>query len=800
MGLRLRVHGSVQGIGFRPWVARLAHDLGLDGAVANAADGVWIDAFGDNEALDRFRVLLEAPPLAGAHVESIAVTDLDPADAPAGFTIEASRIHGDDAGRDLEVNVAPDLPMCAECTAELRDPKSRRAGYPFISCTHCGPRYTLVREHPWDRARTTMTPFELCAACAEEFGDPVDRRFHAEATACPDCGPTLRCSAPALAESFSGDAALPHAVSVLSEGGHVAVLGLGGFHLACDASNDAAVARMRARKQRPGKPFAVMVRTIAEAEKLAVIDEAARALLLSRSHPIVLLRRRDDASLAPSLAPESPMLGIMLAYTPLHALLLQAFAGPLVMTSANRSGEPIPYRAERAEVELEGLADAVLTHDRQIEAPCDDSVAVSTSRGPIWLRRSRGHVPRPLRLQTPMRHDVLACGGQWNNTVCIGRGDRAWPSAHVGDLESPGSVERLEETVERWLRWLGVTPDVVAHDLHPGYESTRFARAWPGARLIGVQHHHAHMAAVLGEHGVEGPALGLVWDGTGAGLDGHAWGGELLVGDARSVRRMATFRPIALAGHERAIREPWRLALALLEDAFEGAAPLGDLALFDDVPQTIRTNVAALLARDGLCSSAHGVGRYFDAVGALLLRAPVSSYQGELAQALCFAAAGRPASAYAFAIDRSTTPWQIDLRPAVRALVHDLVGGVGVPEIADRFHATLVAAGAAGVEATLSDLSDSSTLGLRPRVALAGGCFANPHLLEGFERRLGDACDVLRAVQLPPGDGGLAFGQMLVADAVATSESDRDENVDVGPNDGSVGRDADPAAVAGEED
>ncbi len=772
MGLRLRLSGSVQGVGFRPWVARAALDLGLRGAVVNAADGVWIDAFGGNEALCRFEALLEDPPLAGAQVESIDRIPLSDTDAPRGFTIEASRLHGGHQQGDLQVDVAPDLPICAECMAELDDPRSRRARYPFISCAHCGPRYTLVRALPWDRERTAMGEFDLCPACAEEFHDPGDRRFHAEATACPACGPALSFTAPDLPHRQGGDAALEHALDALHAGRHVAVLGIGGFHLACDASNDASVKHMRARKQRPVKPFAVMVRTLAEAEKLALIDGDARSLLASESHPIALLRRRDDAGLAASLAPGSPMLGIMLAYTPLHALLLRGFGGPLVMTSANRSGEPIPYRADRAGADLAGLADGVLTHDRAIEAPCDDSVAACAPSGPIWMRRSRGHVPRPIRLRRPLEHSVLACGGQWSNTVCVGRGDRVWPSAHVGDIESPASVERLEETVERWLQWLGVEPEVVAHDLHPGYESTRFARAWQGARVIGVQHHHAHMAAVLGEHGFGAPALGLVWDGTGAGLDGAAWGGELLLGDARSVRRLATFRPIALAGGEQAIREPWRLALALLGDAFDGAAPLDSLPLFDVVPRTQRAHVAMLLSRDGLCAAAHGVGRYFDAIGSLLLSRPLATHQGELAQALCFTAAGRDEPPYAFALDTTTTPWQIDLRPAVRELVDDVLSGVRPSRVADRFHATLVAAGAASVEAALPAFVELIPQGssTRPGFALAGGCFQNPLLLSSLERRLGDSFEVMRAMQLPPGDGGLAFGQLLVADAVATNE------------------------------
>ena len=774
MGLRLRLHGSVQGVGFRPWVSRLARDLDLRGSVANAVDGVWIDAFGTDESLDRLRRELAAPALVGARVESIDVTPLPDTEAPCVFTIEESRSAGRLDRGERQVDVAPDLPVCDACLAEIDDPASRRAGYAFTSCVHCGPRYTLVRELPWQRARTTMAAFALCDACRAEFDTPSDRRHHAEATACPACGPTLSLAVPGSDHVLEGDAALDAALDVLRAGGHVAVLGVGGFHLACDARDERAVRRLRARKQRARKPFAVMVRTLAEVEKLAWVDDAERALLRSEARPIVLMRRREDAGLAPSLAPGLPMLGAMLAYTPLHAMLLRRFGGQLVMTSANRSGEPIPYRAEQAEADLADLCDAILAHDRAVEAPCDDSVVSSSECGPIWLRRSRGHVPRPIRLAHPVRQSVLALGGQWNDTICVGKGGHVWPSAHIGDLESPASVDRLDETTRRWLRWLDIEPEIVAHDLHPAYESTRMATAWRGARVIGVQHHHAHMAAVLGEHGVEGPALGLVWDGTGAGLDGSAWGGELFCGDAAAVRRVATFRPIALAGGEQAIREPWRLALALLDDAFDGRPPVDALALFDTVPRDRRQAVEAMLSRDGLCARAHGVGRYFDAIGALVLCTPRVSHQGELAQALCFAADRRPAPPYAFEIDRSGPVWQIDLRAAVRALADDVASGVAPGEVADRFHATLVAAGALALESALPLLREAQAdgAGSRPRAVLAGGCFQSPLLVEGFEQHLARTFDVLRASALPPGDGGLAFGQVIVADAIARRQED----------------------------
>jgi hydrogenase maturation protein HypF len=766
-GLRLLVRGSVQGVGFRPWLWRQARALGLAGTVRNVPGGVLIEAFGAADGLAALAVRLQRPTLAGAIVEALESETIPvPEAAPCGFEIvDSSSVRGEAAALPL----VPDRPTCVACLQELADRSSRRYRYPFIACAACGPRYTMSRGLPYDRDRTAMADFPPCAACAAEYHDPADRRFHAEATACPACGPSLRLLSPGGEVLARQDEALIRAVERLRSGGLVAIQGIGGFHLACDASDERAVRLVRERKRRPGKPLAVMLRTPAEAEKHALVSAEERALLVSDARPIVLLRRRDDSSLAPSLAPGSPMVGLLLAYAPLHELLLEGFGGPLVMTSANRSGEPIPHRLAASPGSLGGLSDALLAHDREIVTPCDDSVALQAPTGPVLLRRSRGYVPRPIRLARPLRGTLLACGGHWSNTVCVARGEHAWLSAHVGDLDSPESVERFERTVERWLGWLGVAPERVGHDLHPGYESTRFARTRWADRALGVQHHHAHLAAVLGEHGVEGPALGLVWDGTGYGEDGSAWGGELLFGDAASVRRLATFRPLILAGGERAIREPWRLALALLEDAFEGSPPLEALALFRRVDASACEQIRALLASQGqeLWPRAHGVGRYFDAVGALLLARPAIAFQGELAQAVNFLCSREGTVAYPFQLERRAEPWQLDLRPAIRRLVEDLTGGVTPEEIAARFHRTLVVAGAALVREGIVEIGGDVP------VALAGGCFQNPILLAGLERELGTALEpepggdarVLRPVQLPSGDGGLAFGQALVVDA-----------------------------------
>lgn len=773
-GVVLEIRGSVQGVGFRPFVWRVARDLGLRGSVRNVGAGVCVEAFGPPDALSALRDRLRQPPLAGAAVESIGSRSAE-GSAPEGFSIAPSREDG-----DSRIALAPDLPTCGPCLAELFDPGSRRHRYPFVSCAECGPRYTLVRAHPYDRERTSMDRFPLCAACESEYSDPGDRRFHAEATACPDCGPCLSCLDPGGDVVARAEEALAAAVRSLRAGRIVGVHGIGGFHLACDARDERAVSRLRERKRRPGKPLAVMVRTCGEAAKLALVGAEDEALLRSQVRPIVALRRRPDAGLAPSVSPHSPMVGLFLAYSPLHTLLLHDFGGPLVMTSANRSGEPIAYRRSDARDGLAHLADRVLVHDRDIVSACDDPVAVRAGSGPIVIRRARGSVPRPVRLPQPVAAPVLACGGQWSNTVCIAEGDRAWLSAHIGDLGSPEMERRLAATVEHWLGWLGVEPERVAHDLHPGYDSTRYAGTWTSARRVGVQHHHAHMAAVMAEHGLGGPALALSWDGTGYGTDGAAWGSELLWGDRRAVERWATFRPVPLAGGERAIREPWRLALALLDDAFDGDPPLGDLALFRAIDDARIERVRALLANPALSPPAHGAGRYFDALGALLLVRPIATFQGELAQGVDFAAAGRGGLAYAFDVDRSARPWQIDLRPAVRQWTAELRAGAATPAVADRFHATLVAAGERVVREALSQLRHGELARGEKRekrerggkgekeatVILCGGCFQNPLLVDGLERRLGALAGVGRVVRprsVPPGDGGLALGQAWVA-------------------------------------
>jgi hydrogenase maturation protein HypF len=640
---------------------------------------------------------------------------------------------------------------------ETFDPTERRLGYAFTSCARCGPRFSVARALPFDRDSTSMDVFPLCPACLEEYESPEDRRFHAQTTCCPACGPLLSLCG---ADGSPIDARDPLAETGrrLRAGEIVAIKGIGGFHLACDATSPEAVSRLRGRKRREARPFAVMVRDLAAAQKLARLDARDAALLASLERPIVLAHAQVGSGLAESVAPDTPLLGLLLPYTPLHALLLEAAGRPLVMTSGNRASEPIATQDAEAVTRLAGLADAFLLHDRFIQTRCDDSVARVVAGAPLLLRRSRGFVPRPIRLARPVTRPLLGCGAQLKNTFCLAVDDLAYLGPHVGDLESLESLDAYEEAVAHFERLLGIAPQAVAHDLHPDFASTRHALARGLPTRFGVQHHHAHVASVLAERGEPGPVLALVWDGVGYGSDGGAWGGELLGADAMDFERLATLRPLRLAGGDRAVREVWRLALAALLDAFDGAPPLDDLRLFRGLDPSRVAGVRRLLETGVQAPPAHGVGRLFDAVGALGLERTQSDYEGHVASAWEGAADPAPASVYPFRIDSGRDPVELDVRAMLRAVTHELVAGVSPALVSARFHETLAEAGAALIE-TIAE-----RVGQRP-VVLAGGCFQNARLTETLLARLAGRFEVWLPRAVPPGDGGIALGQVWVADA-----------------------------------
>jgi hydrogenase maturation protein HypF len=701
---RFRVKGVVQGVGFRPFVYGLARKQGLGGFVLNDGEGVVIEAEGDPTALDGFAASLrdEAPDL--ARVEALSVEPLT-ASGQGEFEIVPSSATGSSA------LIPPDVATCDECLRELFDPVDRRYRYPFVNCTRCGPRFTIVRSVPYDRANTTMAGFPMCADCRREYEDPADRRFHAEPTCCHVCGPQL--SLP-----------VEDAVVLLREGAILAVKGLGGYHLACDARNEPAVARLRACKVREDKPFAVLS---AEPEGLARISPEELALLRSRARPVVLVRRRDDAPVAPSVAPSTPWLGLMLPYTPLHHLLADGFPGPLVLTSGNLSDEPIAFDDDEARARLGRVADDFLAHDRPIYRRCEDTVV----RAALPIRRSRGHAPEALPLPVAAERPLVAAGAELKSTFCVARGAEAFLSPHLGDLTSPAAYRAFVTDLELYLEMLGVESEVVAYDLHPEYLATKWALE-QDAELVGVQHHHAHAAACLAEHGEEGPALSLVFDGTGYGTDGTLWGGELLLCDLASFDRLANLEPVPLPGGEAAIREPWRIAAAHLERAglpvrWEGWGQVRE-SLKLEPPRS------------------SGMGRLFDAVAAILGVRDTVSYEGQAAVELGYLAGEVPAKPYAWRFGETTE--------LVADCYSELERGRPREEIAARFHETV----AAGAAQACAEAGEPST------VVLSGGTFQNLRLLESTKRRLEAlGFHVLSHRLVPPNDGGISYGQAAVA-------------------------------------
>ncbi|WP_215776351.1 carbamoyltransferase HypF [Paludibacterium sp. B53371] len=751
---RLVVRGVVQGVGFRPFVFRLAHELGLSGWVRNDTEGVTLEAQGSPASLAELAVRLQRdkPPM--ARIDKIAVNAL-PLQDERDFVIRLN--HGDSPARMAQIG--PDSTVCPACLAELFDPDNRRYRYPFINCTDCGPRYTLVRHLPYERAGTSMAAFPLCARCQQEYEDPLHRRFHAEPNACPDCGPNLRLLDP-QGQPLAGDP-LATTLAWLQQGKIVAIKGLGGFHLACDARQPDAVARLRLRKQREEKPLALMVANTASLDAWVDWQPGDQALLEQSARPIVLLRKRTAADLAlPGIAPGLAWLGAMLPYTPLHYLLFHEAAGrpdgtdwlsqaqplTLVMTSANAHGEPLVIDNQAALTQLAGLADAVLLHDRDIVTRCDDSVLRQQQGQSQFLRRARGYTPLgiPLARVGPA---VLAMGGFYKNALCLTRQDQAFLSQHIGDLDRVAVCLAQEAAVGHLLHLLQITPQAVAHDLHPDLHGSRLgqqlAQQWQ-VPAVAVQHHHAHIAAVLAEHGVDRPVLGLALDGVGLGSDGQAWGGELLKVDGAAFERLGHLRPIALPGGDRAAREPWRMAAAAL--AMLGR---GDEIATRFAGQTGASQLAQWLARPGLQTTS--MGRWFDAAAGLLGVQPVMRFEGQAAMLLeGLAERHGPVTAPGalYVLDD-----HLDLLPLLARLADEPDAGQG----AALFHTVLVDALADWVAL------HAERQGLH-LVACGGGCMLNALLSRGLQHALkARGIRMLSAGAVPPGDGGLALGQAWVA-------------------------------------
>ncbi len=766
------VRGIVQGVGFRPFVFGLAERLGLAGEVRNDPLGVEIDVEGSADAVERFVrwVETEAPPL--AVIQEVAVEVAEPRGR------DAFRIVKSVSGAARRTLVSPDVATCEECLSEMRDPADRRFRYPFLNCTNCGPRFTIVEDIPYDRANTSMRSFPMCEPCRSEYEDPRDRRFHAQPTACPNCGPALAWVAPGE-DRARGEAALRRAVAWLSRGRIVSVKGLGGYHLACDATAEDAVARLRRRKHRKAKPLAVMVADVEAARALGEVEPAAEAALTSIRRPIVLLPKGAGSSLAPSVAPDVPTVGVMLSYTPLHALLMEAFGGPLVMTSGNLTDEPMAYEDGEALERLGGIADAFLTHDRPIVMRCDDSVVRWTRRRPLMIRRARGYAPQPVFLSPPAGTPVLAVGAHQKNAICLAREGHAFVSHHLGDLDTPEAVAALEEAVSHYQRLFEIEPEVVACDLHPDYRSSRLAEEIArsrGAPLVRVQHHHAHAMSVAAEHGLDEPFLGVSLDGTGLGTDGTIWGFEFLEVDGGRMRRLGRLEPVPMPGGEAAVKSPWRMACAWLTAAY-GELPdlrLGFLQRLDRDAWTVLERAVEQGVNAPLCSSA---GRLFDAVATIAGLRDEAEYEGQPAIELEGEAArvldpvdgplpepwpfevadARLEDREGYELEPARDGFEIRFTPAIRAIAGALADGGEVPTVAARFHATVVAAIVAGVERA----RERTGLGT---VALSGGTFQNAIVLErSIDALIRTGFEVHINERVSPNDGGIALGQAAVA-------------------------------------
>jgi hydrogenase maturation protein HypF len=749
----ITVEGIVQGVGFRPFVYGLAVKNGLAGFVLNDSGGVTIELEGEPPALESFLTYLREQPPPLARIENVDCRTI-PLKGEAAFNIVSSQ-----GEEEHKVLISPDTPTCDACLTELFDPSDRRYRYPFINCTNCGPRFTIIKDVPYDRERTTMGDFEMCRDCAREFHEATDRRFHAQPNACPQCGPRVRLLDGRGHEIPDGDP-ISHGARLLRQAALLAVKGLGGYHLACNALEQDAVGRLRARKHREEKPFALMARDLRMVKQLCLVSDEDEALLCSCARPIVLLRKRANIQLAEAVAPGQRQLGMMLPYTPLHHLLLADADVPLVMTSGNLSEEPIAYKDDDALRRLGKIAEYFLVHDREIHMRCDDSVARTVGKQELLIRRSRGYAPQPIAVTVPFVQPVLACGAHLKNTFCLGKGRHAFMSHHIGDLENYETFNSFVDGIEHCKKLFAIEPSVIAYDLHPDYLSTKYARRVDGRTKIEVQHHHAHIASCMAEHGLTGPVIGVAFDGLGYGGDGTIWGGEFILARLSGFERRAHLRAVPLAGGDRAIREPWRMAVSYLRDAL-GKDPLSlGLPGWDGIPEKKIEIVTAMMQRGLNTIQTSSCGRLFDAVASIVGLRHEVNYEGQAAVELEMAVLEGISESYPFEIG-AASPWEIDLRPAIEGLVQEVQMKFPVGLMATKFHNTVVAV----ILEVCRRLRETDGL---HRICLGGGTFQNAYLLERVVPALRDrGFDVYLNRQVPINDGGIAFGQAAVANAIA---------------------------------
>jgi hydrogenase maturation protein HypF len=746
---QVSIQGIVQGVGFRPFVYQQAKAQKMAGYVANTSQGVEMEVEGEAEALEEFlRTLQKDPPplarITGLQIRPIPLTHEDE------FRIAESVVQ-----ENRSALISPDMAVCTDCLRELRDPGDRRYGYPFINCTNCGPRYTIIRNIPYDRAETTMAAFTMCQNCDEEYHSPLSRRFHAQPNACPDCGPRVFLH-DGQGRLLQEDNPIRKTARLLREGSIVAVKGLGGFHLAVDALQEETVKCLRSRKHREEKPLALMSKDLETIARFAWISEEEKENLQSRERPIVLLGKKNPNDVAPSVAPDNHYFGVMLPYTPLHHLLLDQGPDTLVMTSGNLSEEPICIDNDEAFERLKGIADYFLVHNRDIYLRSDDSILQCMSGRTRQMRRSRGFVPMPIFLQESLS-PILACGAELKNTICLTKDNRAFLSQHIGNLENLETLNFFEMTIRHLKQILQIEPEIIAYDLHPDYLSTRYALEQKGRKLIGVQHHFAHMVGCMAEQGIFNTVIGLSLDGTGYGLDGRIWGGEILLGDLSSFERRGHFAYLPMPGGGAAIKEPWRMAVSYLYQAYGEQfrdQPLPFLQRQDK--QKIKT-LLQMIRREINSPLTSSCGRLFDGVAALIGLRDVVAFEGQAAMALEMIQDNREALPYPWEIEEENGISLIQPPPIIRGVVEDIKKGNSPGLISRRFHLTLI-------EILTRICLDLRNLEGINQVVLGGGVFQNRTLLSGLEEMLQkEGFLVYSKALVPSNDGGIALGQAVAA-------------------------------------
>ena len=741
------ITGIVQGIGFRPYIYNLAQKHLIRGWVFNNEKGVFIDAEGEDGHLDQFiqEIPNLAPPL--ARIESFKIKHLE----PLGYT--TFEIRKSEEAQDKFVLISPDAAICDQCFSELFSPENFRYRYPFINCTLCGPRFTIIKDIPYDRHKTTMAPFIMCPVCQKEYEDPSDRRFHAQPNACSACGPSLRLE-DKEGKEVSGDP-IEKTLGLLAKGRIVAIKGLGGFHLACDAKNQDAVSSLRSRKFREDKPFAVMCRDMEEVRKHCEVNQEEEKLLLSVERPIVILRRKKDSGIAHAVAPYQDTLGVMLPYSPPHHLLLNSPLKALVMTSGNVSDEPISYKNDEAFNRLSKIADYFLFHNREIHMRCDDSVSRIYEGKPYVLRRSRGYVPFPIKLSFPLEM-ILACGGELKNTFCLTRGQYAFMSHHIGDLENLETLTSFEEGIEHFKKLFYIEPKALAYDLHPDYLSTQYALSIPDIPRIGVQHHHAHIVSAMAENRIEGDVIGVALDGTGFGTDGTIWGGEILKANYRDFDRLAHLKKVPMPGGSMAIKEPWRMAMVYLSGAFGDEATKLRINLMKRIDFQKWDILKKAIKKKINTPWTSSMGRLFDATSSLLSIRDEVHYEGQAAIELEMIADHGAKEEYPFHIYKDEKPMVIDLTETIRGIVCNLIDGISSSKISGKFHRTI----ARLIIETCEKIRSREKLN---QVVLSGGVFQNIFLLslitEGLKR---SGFNVYTHHLVPTNDGGISLGQAVI--------------------------------------